>query len=125
MARSCTIALLLFIAGCVRVTENITPEVRQMTGGGNPRMGADLIHHSGCGGCHTIPGVPGAYGLTGPSLDRVGSRMYIAGRLSNTPDNMIRWIMDAPSIDSMTAMPNMGLDTMSARHIAAYLYTLR
>jgi hypothetical protein len=51
--------------------------------------------------------------------------MYIAGRLSNTPDNMIRWIMDAPSIDSMTAMPNMGLDTMSARHIAAYLYTLR
>lgn len=125
MRKYSVLILLVMITGCVRVTENITPEIRQMTAGGSPRRGAFLIHQYGCGGCHTIPGVPGAHGLTGPSLAGVGNRSYIAGVLMNTPDNLIRWIMDPPAIDSMTVMPKVGLDSIEARHIAAYLYTLR
>jgi cytochrome c1 len=123
--RSLVLLALLAVTGCVRVSDNITPEIRQMTGGGSPRRGAYLIHQYGCGGCHTIPGVPGAYGLTGPSLARVANRTYLAGRLMNTPDNMLRWLKDPPAVDSMTDMPNVGLDDRDASHIAAYLYTLR
>jgi hypothetical protein len=43
----------------------------------------------------------------------------------NTPDNMLAWLKDPVAIDSMTDMPNVGLDGDDANHIAAYLYTLR
>lgn len=51
--------------------------------------------------------------------------MYIAGLLTNTPDNLMRWIRDPPGVDSLTAMPNVGVTEPDARDIAAYLYTLR
>jgi cytochrome c1 len=38
---------------------------------------------------------------------------------------MIHWIQDPKSVDSLTAMPNVGVTPADARHIAAYLYTLR
>ncbi len=49
----------------------------------------------------------------------------IAGELPNTPDNLIRWIENPPSIEPGTAMPNLGLSDKQARDAAAYLYTLR
>jgi cytochrome c1 len=45
--------------------------------------------------------------------------------LHNTPENMIRWIEDPQAVDSLTAMPTLGLSDREARDIAAYLYTLR
>lgn len=51
--------------------------------------------------------------------------MYLAGVLSNSPANLMRWIQDPPGVDSLTAMPDLGVTTPDARHIAAYLYTLR
>jgi hypothetical protein len=33
--------------------------------------------------------------------------------------------MDPPAVDSLTAMPRLGLDERAARHVASYLYTLR
>jgi hypothetical protein len=39
-----------------------------------------------------IPGIEGANGLVGPSLSQVGDRVYIAGVLRNTPDNMVVWL---------------------------------
>ena len=79
----------------------------------------------GCAGCHTIPGVPGANGLVGPSLAGIGSRIYIGGVATNTPDNLVQWITNPRAIDAETAMPVTGVTDEQARHIAAYLYTLR
>jgi cytochrome c1 len=52
-------------------------------------------------------------------------RTYIAGVLPNNPANMVRWIVNPPSVDSLTAMPYLGVTAGDARTIAAYLYTLR
>ena len=92
---------------------------------GNPHVGKKLIVGSGCGACHTIPGIYTARGLVGPPLSFYSRRTMIAGELPNVPDNLVRWLMDAPAVEPGTAMPNMGLSKQQARDIAAYLYTLR
>jgi len=43
-----------------------------------------------CGSCHKIPGIRGANGAVGPSLDGIGTQAYLAGVLPKTPDEMIR-----------------------------------
>jgi cytochrome c2 len=93
--------------------------------GGDPDRGPALIRKYGCSTCHTIPGVEGARGMIGPPLNGIASRTYLGGQLPNTPDNLLRWIEDPQSIERGTAMPNMGVSDPEARHIAAYLYTLR
>jgi cytochrome c1 len=57
----------------------------------------------------------------------MGLRGYIdiAGRLPNQPENLIRWIAHPQSVDPQTAMPDPGISEDEARHVAAYLYTLR
>ena len=92
---------------------------------GNPQVGKTLIVSSGCGACHTIPGIYTARGLVGPPLYFYSRRTMIAGELPNTPDNLVRWVRNAPSIEPGTAMPNLGLSKQQARDIAAYLYTLQ
>jgi cytochrome c1 len=58
-------------------------------------------------------------------LGQIASRVYIAGVLPNTPENMIRWILNPQTVDPLTAMPNVGLTAAAARDIASYLYTLK
>lgn len=96
----------------------------EMTGG-EPSRGRVKIRKYGCASCHTIPGIEGADALVGPPLAQVAGRTYIAGVLTNTPDNMIRWIRDPKAVDHLTAMPNAGLSEQDARDIASYLYTLK
>jgi cytochrome c len=91
---------------------------------GDPDAGAAIIREVGCGSCHTIPGIRGADGAVGPPLNFFSRRTYIAGRIPNSPDNLTTWILDPPSIDPKTAMPNLGLNEAQARAVAAYLYTL-
>lgn len=93
--------------------------------GADSGTGGALIVQFGCGACHRVPGIRGAIGLVGPPLDAWGRRTYVAGRVGNTPENLVRWLLDPPSIDPETAMPNLGLSEAEARHVAAYLYTLR
>lgn len=93
--------------------------------GGDPARGRVLARTYGCGSCHTIPGVAGANSRVGPPLAGIASRGYIAGRLPNAPEHMRRWIEDPKGVDSLTAMPDVGVTPSDARHIAAYLYTLR
>ncbi|RTL88487.1 MAG: c-type cytochrome [Hyphomicrobiales bacterium] len=93
--------------------------------GGNPQRGAEAIAAIGCGACHTIPGVNGANGLVGPPLNRIGRRLYIAGLLRNTPENLEAWLQDPQKIVPGNVMPNMGISKEQSRDIAAYLYTLR
>jgi cytochrome c len=96
----------------------------QMTGG-DPARGRAKLGHYGCHTCHTIPGVEGADSLVGPPLDRIASRTYIGGVLTNSPDNMIRWLRDPRAVDPLTAMPSLGVGEQDARDIASYLYTLK
>ena len=61
--------------------------------------------------------------MVGPPLDTIGKRAIIAGRLSNTPDNLERWIATPQSVSPGTAMPNLGVKPDQARDIATFLYT--
>jgi cytochrome c len=118
--------LLLFgaAAGC-RDTDRIGERGAAETFAGDPERGRALLRSFGCQTCHTIPGVVGGTGMVGPSLAGIAGRSYIGGVLPNAPENMIRWIEDPRAVDSLTAMPNVGVTPSDARHIAAYLYTLR
>ena len=109
---------------CGGASEADAREAAAITGG-DPSRGPDLLRRYGCQSCHTIPGVVGANGLVGPPLAGIASRSYIAGVLPNAPDNMLRWIRDPKDVDAKTAMPNTGVTPSDARHIAAYLYTLK
>ncbi|WP_343074101.1 c-type cytochrome [Microvirga zambiensis] len=93
--------------------------------GGDPDLGRRLIRQYGCAGCHTIPGASGAQGKVGPTLDGFAARLYIGGVAANSPDILVRWIEDPRSIDPKTAMPATGISHAEARHVAAYLYSLR
>jgi cytochrome c2 len=89
------------------------------------KRGADLIIANGCGTCHSIPGIAGARGNVGPPLDRIGTRVFIAGMLRNTPDNMVRWLKNPQAVIPGNAMPNMNLNDAQARDITAYLAELQ
>jgi cytochrome c oxidase assembly factor CtaG len=116
-----TVCLVIAVAGgCERASYNLA----DLTGG-NADRGRTAIRQYGCGACHTIRGVPGANGLVGPPLNGVALRSYVAGVLPNTPENMVRWIQDPPSVDPKTAMPNVGVTYQDALDIAGYLYTIK
>lgn len=116
-----TIAIVCAIgltSSCSRAAANPVP-------GGDPDRGRAAIEAMGCGACHEVAGVSGAHGMVGPPLTGVAKRSMLAGELPNTPENMMRWIEDAPSIEPRTAMPNLHVSPQSARDMVAYLYTLR
>ena len=93
--------------------------------GGDPARGAALIRDYGCGACHQIPGVADADGLVGPPLSNISVRVYLAGMLRNTPDNLMFWLRHPQQVVPGNVMPDMGITAADARDIAAYLYTLR
>jgi cytochrome c1 len=100
-----------------------TPAAR--VAGGDAGAGKVVIAQTGCGVCHVIPGVRGARGSVGPTLQHFARRSYIGGNVPNQPDTLVRWVADAPSLAPGTAMPRMPLTEQQARHVAAYLYTLK
>lgn len=111
---------LICLCGC-----DNTVDTRPDGSFGDPHRGSLLISDFGCSACHTIPGIPNADGLVGPPLDRMGRRIYVAGVLRNTPDNLTRWISHPQAVVPGNAMPDMGIPEGQARDIAAYLYTLQ
>lgn len=122
------VLVLLLGAGFIsvrRVSAAQRAREAQALTGGVPERGARAIRAYGCSGCHVVPGVPGATGLVGPSLAGVAGRVYLAGRLPHTPESLMRWIMAPQAVDSLTAMPNLGVTLQDARDIAAYLYAMR
>ncbi len=88
-------------------------------------QGKSLIAGNGCGTCHSIPGIDGAAGVVGPPLDNIGRRIFLAGVLRNTPENMAAWIQHPQHYVPGNAMPEMGLTLNQAQAITAYLRTLR
>lgn len=84
-----------------------------------------LLRQYGCGTCHEIPGVAAARGKVGPPLEHIASRVYLAGRIANTPENLAHWIRQPQAVDPRTAMPDMQVTEAHARDMVAYLYTLK
>jgi cytochrome c2 len=114
---------LSFAANEVESGRRLEARARTLTGG-DPDAGREAIQRRPCGGCHEIPGVPGARGKVGPPLTHFAGRVYIGGRAQNTPENLILWIQNPHLFDPRSAMPPMGIGEAEARDIAAYLYTL-
>jgi len=122
-----TVLLMVAVAGVV-VTGLLLrdhTEPRYRLAGTSADRGRAALAAYGCKSCHTIPGVRGSDATVGPPLSEWGDRVYVAGRLANTPDNLVRWIMHPQSVVPGNAMPDLGVDERAARDIAAYLYGLR
>jgi cytochrome c len=114
--------ILLAIAACSSSKDTFS--ARQVPGG-HASNGRNYMAAAGCGSCHIIPGVVNARGMVGPSLEHFAQRSFIAGEVPNTTDNLVKWIVNPPSIEPKTAMPVLGVTPTEARDIAAYLYQLR
>lgn len=117
------VVLSLCLAGC-RSSDAAREEAVTLTGG-DPDKGISAIGRYGCGACHDIPGIRSARGTVGPPLGGIAGRTYLAGQLSNSPANMMRWIQHPQHVERGTAMPEMGVTEGDARDITAFLYTLR
>jgi cytochrome c len=118
-AALCAAVCLVLLAGC-----GGKPKEKQVPGG-DAKLGKQLVTQYQCGACHKISEVRGAAGETGPGLDGFGKLSYIAGSIPNQPDKLTAWLVDPSAMKPGTAMPAMGLTQQEARHMAAYLYTLR
>lgn len=102
--------------------EDVRDHAEAITGGDAGRGRAAFVA-KGCGGCHSLGGVPQANGLVGPPLDGIAVRAMLAGRLENKPENLMRWIAEPQSVSPGTAMPDLSLSPRERRDIAAFLYT--
>lgn len=91
---------------------------------GDPKAGLHAIYQYLCVTCHAIPGTVEGKPNVGPPLGSVASRRYLGGVLLNTPENMVRWLMNPQAIDPRSAMPDLHVTEKDARDIAAYLYSL-
>jgi len=92
---------------------------------GNPLRGRIALTQYACNACHMIPGVTGSEVYVGRPLKDLAERKYIAGRLPNTQENLIKWIRHPQSVDPETAMPTLGVTEADALDISAYLLTRR
>jgi cytochrome c len=92
---------------------------------GDPEAGRVALARNGCGACHAIPGVRGAGGRVGPGLAGLRHRRFLAGRLPNDPENLVRFIVDPQGASPGSSMPNLDVVEAEARQMAAYLATLR
>jgi len=117
----------VLLAGCDRNgghAARFDGEYQGQSVGGVADRGARLIGQYGCGACHTVPGIRRARGRVGPPLNFFAERSFIAGQLPNTPETLVRWIMDPPGLIPATGMPRLDVSERDARDITAYLYTL-
>ena len=116
-------ALLIAGVGTYHIrTDRQRGEVAAAMTGGDPALAPPIFRRFGCSGCHTIPGIPGADGKVGGPLAGLRERVYIAGVLNNTPENLVQWIVSPQRFSPKSAMPVTGISQEEARHLAAYLY---
>jgi cytochrome c oxidase subunit 2 len=82
--------------------------------------GQQLYDRLACGHCHA------STMAVGPDLNHLASRETLAGGvISNTPDNLARWLTDPDAIKRGSLMPDFHLGEREVRQLVAYLETLR
>jgi cytochrome c2 len=121
IALGVTLALIGAGANYVREEQKKSYNAKQMTGG-DPDKAQNALKQYGCTACHDVPGVKSPGGLAGPSLSSIAQRLYVGGAVENTPDNLVRWIVNPKAFTARTAMPVTGISESEARNVAAYLY---
>lgn len=115
--------LAILAAGLAQWTASREAErVARALTGGEPSRAPALITRYGCGGCHVIPGAPGADGRVAAPLAGLRERVYLGGVLRNTPENLVAWIVDPRAFSPRTAMPATGITEAEARDVSAWLY---
>lgn len=82
-----------------------------------------MLRQYACDNCHIIEGMVGPVTHVGPSLENWRERKYIAGVLPNTPENLVRWIVDPQGVSPHTLMPDLEVIEPHAQHMARYLMT--
>jgi len=118
------IVVVIMAASMAAVKNRRYDEAAKMVGGDAERGRAAIELH-GCGSCHFIPGIPGARALVAAPLTHMRSRSFVGGVVQNTPQNIIKWIVNPKAVDPMTAMPNLGVSEKDSQDIATYLYSLQ
>ena len=87
--------------------------------------GRRVFESTACINCHTIAGTV-ADGRFGPDLTHLMSRDTIAsGALTNTRENLRRWIRDPSDFKPGCLMPAMGLSDAQLDALTEYMETLR
>ncbi|MET4315410.1 c-type cytochrome (plasmid) [Bradyrhizobium barranii] len=119
---ACALTALAVAGGVAQSFRKETENTARAMTAGDPARAPALIRRYGCAGCHTIYGIPGGDGQVGSSLAGLRQRVYIAGVVTNSPDNLIRWIVTPQVFSPRTAMPATGISEAEARDVAAYLY---
>ncbi len=79
-----------------------------------------MIHY-GCPTCHVIPGVPGAVGKVGPSLDGSPSDRISLEHCKTLRTISFFGFSTRSAFIPGTAMPEMGVTPEDAKHIAGFL----
>jgi len=91
----------------------------------NPHDGKLVFEQQACINCHTVAGTV-ANGRYGPDLTHLMSRETLAaGAMSNTPENLKKWIDDPSIFKPGSLMPAMHLTDRQDAQITAYLLTLK
>ncbi|MCW4384781.1 cytochrome c [Salinibacterium sp. SYSU T00001] len=92
--------------------------------GGSPERGRQAILEYGCTSCHSIPDIDSVDDESvAPDLHGFSERDFIAGHVSNHPEELIEWLQNPQEIAPGTLMPDLGVTEEDARDIAAYLYS--
>ncbi|MDR3576797.1 MAG: cytochrome c oxidase subunit II [Anaerolineaceae bacterium] len=90
-----------------------------------PIQGEQAFLNGACIGCHTIDGTK-AQGKIGPNLTHFASRSVFAGAtLTNTSDNLTKWITDPQAVKPGNLMPNLHLPQDQIRNLVAFLESLK
>ena len=86
--------------------------------------GAKVFADSPCTTCHMIQGI--SKGYVGPDLTHFGSRTTLAaGVLSNTPENVAKWIENPQEVKPGANMPPLLLPGPKLSALVAYLESLK
>lgn len=87
--------------------------------------GAALFSQLTCVNCHAVRGANDTAHV-GPDLTHLASRPTLAAeRLTNTPENLRRWLAEPDVIKPGSYMPNLHLRDADLDRLVAYLETLR
>jgi cytochrome c oxidase subunit 2 len=87
--------------------------------------GAKLFQQRTCSSCHSVASTPDGVDV-GPNLAHIASRRTLAaGRIENTPANLISWLSNPQTLKPASHMPDFQLSDLQVRNLAAYLETLK
>ena len=122
LAGGVAVAAIAILAGMDLKERSRTLTIARTMTNGDPVRAPNLLRRYGCGGCHTIRGIARADGKVAAPLQDLRERVYIAGVVPNTSDNLVKWIINPQALSPRSAMPATGISESEARDVAAYLY---